>query len=100
MSIQTAQQVLFIYTGLEAKAREGVKGKQVFVTTTSRGIGVQMLQLVKQAGAEVIATCSVDNIEQVTLLRVDKVINYTKIDIKQQVAKEENKVNLVINYIG
>jgi NADPH:quinone reductase-like Zn-dependent oxidoreductase len=100
MSAETAWQALFIHAGLEAKAEEGAKGKRVFVTAASGGVGVWMVQLAKWAGAEVVATCGADNVEWVKSLGADEVIDYTKTDIKQWAAGEGKKVDLVIDCIG
>ncbi|KAK9327055.1 hypothetical protein V1520DRAFT_349839 [Lipomyces starkeyi] len=100
MSAETAWQALFIHAGLEAKAGVGAKGKRVFVTAASGGVGVWMVQLAKWAGAEVVATCGADNVEWVKSLGADEVIDYTKTDPKQWAAEEGHKVDLVIDCIG
>jgi NADPH:quinone reductase-like Zn-dependent oxidoreductase len=100
MSAETAWQALFIHAGLEPKAGVGAKGKRVFVTAASGGVGVWMVQLAKWAGAEVVATCGVDNVEWVKSLGADDVIDYTTTDLKQWAAEEGHKVDLVIDCIG
>lgn len=100
MSAETAWQALFIHGGLEAKAGDGAKGKRVFVTAASGGVGVWMVQLAKWVGAEIVATCGPDNVEWVKSLGADEVIDYTRTDIKQWAAEGGNKVDLVIDCIG
>jgi NADPH:quinone reductase-like Zn-dependent oxidoreductase len=100
MSAETAWQALFIHAGLEAKAGQGGKGKRVFVTAASGGVGVWMVQLAKWAGAEVIATCGPDSVEWVRSLGADEVIDYTKTHFKEWASGEGKKVDLVIDCIG
>ncbi|KAE9375130.1 putative zinc-binding oxidoreductase [Stipitochalara longipes BDJ] len=100
MSAETAWQALFIHAGLDARAGDGAKGKRVFVTAASGGVGVWMVQLAKWAGAEVIATCGSDSVEWVRSLGADEVIDYTKVDLKEWVSGEGKKVDLVIDCIG
>jgi len=100
MSAETAWQALFIHAGLEAKAGEGAKGKRVFVTAASGGVGVWMVQLAKWAGAKVVATCGPDNVEWVKSLGADEVIDYNKTDITQWAAGEGHKVDIAIDCIG
>jgi len=100
MSAETAWQALFIHAGLEAKAGKGAKGKRVFVTAASGGVGVWMVQLAKWAGAKVVATCGPDNVEWVKSLGADEVIDYTKTDITQWAAEEGHKVDIAIDCIG
>ena len=99
MSAETAWQALFVHAGFEA--REGsAAGKRVFVTAASGGAGVWMVQLAKWAGAEVIGTCSADNVDVLRSLGADVVLDYTKTDIKQWAADEANRADLVIDCIG
>lgn len=100
MSAETAWQALFIHAGLEAKAGQGAKGKRVFITAASGGVGVWVVQLAKWAGARVVATCAANNVEWVKSLGADEVIDYTTTDIKRWAAEEGHKVDLVIDCIG
>lgn len=100
MSAETAWQALFVHAGLEAKAGEGAKGKRVFITAASGGVGVWMVQLAKWAGAEVVATCGADSVEWVKSLGADEVIDYTKTDLKEWASGEGKKVDIVIDCIG
>ena len=100
MSAETAWQALFVHAGLEAQAGRGARGKRVFVTAASGGVGVWMVQLAKWAGATVVASCGAGNVEWVKLLGADEVLDYTKTDIKQWAAEPRNKVDLAIDCIG
>lgn len=102
MSAETAWQALFVHAGLEAKAGEGAKGKRVFVTAASGGVGVWMVQLAKWAGAEVVGTCGADSVDRVKSMGADEVIDYRKTDVRQWAAAQEkkNKADLVIDCIG
>lgn len=100
MSAETAWQALFEHAGLEAKAGEGAKGKRIFITGASGGVGVWMVQLAKWAGAHVTATCGTDNIERVKALGADEVLDYAKTDVKKWASHEGNGVDVAIDCIG
>lgn len=100
MSVETAWQALFIHAGLEFKAGSGAKGKRVFVTAASGGVGTWVVQLAKWAGAKVVATCGPKNIESVKAVGADEVLDYTSTNIKEWANEEGKKVDLVIDCIG
>jgi NADPH:quinone reductase-like Zn-dependent oxidoreductase len=100
MSAETAWQALFEHVGWEAKAGEGAKGKRIFITAASGGVGVWMVQLAKWAGAHVTATCGANNVAWVKSLGADEVIDYKKTDIKQWASGEGKKVDVAIDCIG
>jgi NADPH:quinone reductase-like Zn-dependent oxidoreductase len=99
MSAETAWQALFVHAGLEAR-KGSADGKRVFVIAASGGAGVWMVQLAKWAGAEVIGTCSTANVDMVRSLGADVVLDYTKIDVKQWTADQNNHAELVIDCFG
>lgn len=100
MSVETAWQALFIHAGFDFKAGSGAKGKRIFVTAASGGVGTWVVQLAKWAGAEVIGTCGPKNVEGLKAVGADEVLDYTSTDIKKWAKGEGNKVDLVIDCIG
>jgi len=61
------------------------KGETVVITAGAGGVGGFAIQLAKQAGCEVITTCSAKNFEFVKKLGADHCIDYNKDDIKAKV---------------
>jgi len=103
MSAETAWQALFVHAGLEAEKGVGGKGKRVFVTAASGGVGVWMVQLAKWAGAEVVASCSGGNVEWVRGLGADVVLDYRKVDFRAWVGEgppEERRADVVVDCYG
>lgn len=84
----TAQQALFDVGQLK-------RGQRVLIHAAAGGVGSMAVQLAHQAGAYVIATASSQNIELVTSLGADEVINYRTQDFEKT-----RDIDLVIDTIG
>jgi len=72
------------WVALHDKARIR-KGETILVTSGAGGVGGFAIQLAKQAGCEVITTCSAKNFDHVKKLGADHCIDYTKDDVKAKV---------------
>jgi NADPH:quinone reductase-like Zn-dependent oxidoreductase len=100
LSAITAWQAFFIQSGIGGFGDEAWKGKRIFVTAASGGVGVWLVQIGKLLGAEIIGTCGPKNVEFVKSLGASEVLNYRTTDIKAWASDEKNKVDLVIDCIG
>jgi NADPH:quinone reductase-like Zn-dependent oxidoreductase len=101
MSASTAWQALFVQAGLKPEAGTGAKGKRIFVTAASGGVGTWVVQLAKWAGAEVVATCGSQNVKRVKEIGASEVIDYKTTDIKAWATSgESRKADLAIDCIG
>jgi NADPH:quinone reductase-like Zn-dependent oxidoreductase len=100
LSAITAWQAFFIQSGIGGFGDESWKGKRIFVTAASGGVGVWLVQIGKLLGAEVIGTCGPRNVEFVKSLGASEVLDYRTTDFKAWASDEKNKVDLVIDCIG
>jgi len=99
MSAMTAYQALFEHASLP-RTKGGAKGKKVFVTAASGGVGVWVVQLAKWAGAEVVGTASKANEEFVKSLGASEVLDYRGVDVKEWAKEPGNQADVVVDCIG
>lgn len=85
----TAWQALFDYGKLEA-------GQKVLILGASGGVGSFAIQLAKWKGAHVIGVCSSKNVDFVSSLKADRVIDY-KSEQYQKILKD---IDLVFDAVG
>jgi NADPH:quinone reductase len=92
----TADDCLFEFGRLQ-------KGETVLIQAGASGVGLAAIQLAKAAGATVLATASSDDrLERLREYGLDHGINYTTVDVAQEVMKHTNGagVNLVVDSVG
>jgi len=92
----TADDCLFEFGHLQ-------KGETVLIQAGASGVGLAAIQLAKAAGATVLATASSDDrLARLSEYGLDFGINYTKVDVAQEVMKFTNGmgVNLVVDSVG
>jgi NADPH2:quinone reductase len=92
----TADDCLFEFGRLQ-------KGETVLIQAGASGVGLAAIQLAKAAGATVLATASSDDrLERLREYGLDHGINYTTVDVAQEVMKYTNDagVNLVVDSVG
>ena len=69
-------------------------GETVLVTAAAGGVGQFVVQLAKQAGSTVIATCgSEDKARLLRRLGADRIVNYRQESLKEVLRKEYPKVS-------
>ncbi|TMW70861.1 zinc-binding dehydrogenase [Alteribacter natronophilus] len=78
------------------------KGQTILVQAGAGGVGGFAIQFAKLQGLEVLTTCSPENIEHVTKLGADKVIDYNEQNVLEEVHKytEGRGVDIIMDMVG
>ncbi|KAM0273623.1 hypothetical protein ACHAQH_008217 [Verticillium albo-atrum] len=109
LSALTAWQALFVHGRLRAPT-PGDQGasqrdnaqKRVLVTAAAGGVGIFLVQLARLAGAQVVGTCGQANIDFVSELGAQEVLDYRTTDLGEWVKEdpESRKFDLAIDCVG
>lgn len=75
------------------------KGQQILINGASGAVGTASIQLAKYLGAHITGVCSTKNINLVQSLGAEKVIDYTKTDIRES-NKDGNKYDVILDTVG
>lgn len=76
------------------------KGDRVFVNGGSGGTGVFAIQIAKALGCFVTTTCSAANVELCRSLGADEVLDYTRVDVVEEIRAKGKVYRLVVDNVG
>lgn len=109
LSALTAWQTLFVHGGLTApsknsdieEVRKQNTKKRVLVTAASGGVGIWTVQLASLAGAHVVGTCGSGNVEFVTSLGANEVLDYKTTSLDHWIRESsDRKFHLALDSVG
>jgi len=98
MSAQTAWQALFKQAGLRPEPEIGGAGKRIYIAAASSAVGQWLVQLATWVGAEVVASCGINNVDWVKSLGAKEVISRGT-DVRQWVSSHD-KADIVYDCYG
>lgn len=85
------------YQSIVPKAK---KGDMIFINGGSGGTGVFGIQMAKAIGCHVTTTCSTPNIDLCKSLGADKVVDYKKIGVIDELKTSGNKFDLIVDNVA
>src|SRR5690242_3951728 len=87
-------------TALQALRQSVKAGDKVFINGGSGGVGVIAIQIAKELGCHVTASCSSANVELCKSLGADEVLDYKQADIIEQLNRRETRFEAIIDNVG
>jgi NADPH:quinone reductase-like Zn-dependent oxidoreductase len=82
------------------RSAKNITGKKCLVIGASGGIGTLCVQALKNEKARVWGVCSQKNMQTVLQLGAERVLDYTKSPISEQIRKMEEHVDIVFDLVG
>ncbi|PKS06215.1 hypothetical protein jhhlp_006961 [Lomentospora prolificans] len=75
-------------------------GAKVFINGGSGGVGTWTVQFAKVLGAHIVTTCSTSNVSRCERLGADEVIDYTKVDLVEELKRRGDVYDLIVDNVG
>lgn len=75
-------------------------GAKVFINGGSGGVGTWTVQMAKAMGAQVVTTCSTDNVDLCQQLGADEVVDYRTVDVVDYLKQKGPEFDLLIDNVG
>ncbi|MCI0638891.1 MAG: NAD(P)-dependent alcohol dehydrogenase [Gemmataceae bacterium] len=95
---QAASVPVAAFTALQGLCDKGriQPGQRVLINGAAGGVGTFAVQIAKSFGADVTGVCSTRNVEMVSTIGADRVIDYTQEDF----TKKEQRYDLILDCVG